>query len=176
MSTGGKLTMRKRYRLISAAAAVAASATIAVTGLTAASASPAVSGTEHFQLMSTSPTSNNLKLIAYGSVFTGSGVDHQGSGNVDKFVFRNGSFKIRHSNGKGPQSFNPRTCLLKIDQHGTYTIVAGSGTGKFKGIGGHGTYKLHIVGIGAKKNGKCSQTKPPVAFQQIIQASGPAHS
>jgi hypothetical protein len=167
--------MQKHHRLIAGAVAIAASATVAVTGLTAASASPAVSGTQHFQLMSTSATSSTSKIIAYGAAFTAAGVDHQGNGNVDKFVFKGGSFKVRHSNGKGPQSFNPKTCLLKIDQHGTYTIVAGSGTGKFKGIGGHGTYKLHIVGIGAKKNGKCSQKLPPVAFQQIIQASGPAH-
>jgi hypothetical protein len=167
--------MRKHHRLLAAAVAVAASATVAITGLTAASASPAVSGTQHFQIMSTSATSNTAKIIAYGAAFTAPGVDHVGSGNVDKFVFKGGSFKVRHSNGKGPQSFNPKTCLLKINQHGTYTIVPGSGTGKFKGISGHGTYQLRILGIGAKKKGKCSQTAPPVAFQQVIQASGPAH-
>ena|SRR5689334_10577173 len=167
--------MLKHHRLIACAVAIAASATVAVTGLTVASASPAASGTQHFQLMSTSATSSNAKIIAYGAAFTGSGVDHEGNGNVDKFVFKNGSFKVRHSNGKGPQTFNPKTCLLQINQKGTYTIVAGSGTGKFTGIHGHGTYHLQIVGIGAKKNGKCSQKLPPVAFQQIIRASGPAH-
>ena len=58
-----------------------------------------------------------------------------------------------------------------INQHGKYTV--GHGTGKFAGISGHGTYHLSITALGGKSGGKCSQSKPPVAFQLIIKASGP---
>jgi hypothetical protein len=168
--------MRMNYkRLVGAAGAVAAAATIAVTGITAASAaphaSPAVSGIEHFQLMTTSATSNTAPVIAYG-VFTGVAVDHMGN-KVDKFVFSNGTFKVRHMAAKHgtSQHFNSRTCLFTLSEHGTYKVL--SGTGKYAGITGHGTYRLSVLFIGAKSNGKCSQTKPPVAFQEQIKAVGP---
>ena len=165
--------MFKRHRLLAAAAAVAASATVALTGLSAASASPArpaASGTEHLQLMSTSATSSAAPIIGYG-VFTASGVDHMGN-KADTIKLPGGSFKINHSPGKGPQHFNPKTCLAQIAQHGTYTLSGG--TGKYKGISGHGTYHFTLLLLGKKVHGKCSQKAAPVAFQQIIQASGPA--
>jgi len=41
---------------------------------------------------------------------------------------------------------------------------------------GHGKYQLSILFIGARNSkGKCSESKPPVAFQQIIRAQGPVH-
>jgi hypothetical protein len=165
--------LRNYRRLFAAAATVAAAGTIAVTGITGASAaprtSPAVSGTEHFQLVTTSATASTGRVIAYG-VFTAPAVDHMGN-SVDRFVFRNGSFKVRHSPGKGPQSFNPKTCLMTISQHGTYKITGG--TGRYARISGHGNYHFTLLLIAARSKGKCSQSKPPVAFQQIIMASGP---
>jgi hypothetical protein len=86
-------------------------------------------------------------------------------------VFGNGTFKVRHSNGKGSQGSNPKTCLLSISEHGTYKIFGG--TGKFAGISGHGIYHLSILAIGARSKGKCSKTRAPAAFQQLIRASGP---
>jgi hypothetical protein len=164
--------MRKQHRLIGAAVALASAGALAVTGLTAASASPAASGTEHFQIMTTSATSTKASLIAHGLV-TAAGTDVEGN-NVDTFKFAGGSFKVRHSAGKGPQHFSPVTCLLTVTQHGTYTIFGG--TGKYAGIGGHGTYHLNILGVGARNaKGKCSMSAPPKAFQQVIDASGPAH-
>ena len=155
------------------AAIVAAATTAAVGGAGVAAASThsgGASGIQHFQGMSTSATASTFGVIAYG-VFTGAAVDHQVSNNVDLFVFSNGTFHVHHSNGTGPQTFNPKTCLLTIDQHGTYRLYGG--TGKFAGIRGHGTYRLSILAIGARSHGKCSQNKPPVAFQQLIKASGP---
>jgi hypothetical protein len=168
--------MPRYYKKLAAAASVIVTAgAVAVSGLAAASASPAVtpavSGTEHFQLMTTSPTSNRSTIIGRGSVFTAGGVDIAGN-TTDTVKFPGGTFKIRHSPGKGPQSFNPRTCLLTINQHGTYRL--GHGTGKFKGISGHGRYHLLILAIAARNaRGKCSQTKPPRVWQQVIQAQGP---
>ena len=63
----------------------------------AGASSTAVTGTEKFQIMTTSATSSTASVIAAG-VFTAGGVDHQGN-KVDTFVFSNGSFKVAH---KGP--------------------------------------------------------------------------
>jgi hypothetical protein len=92
--------------------------------------------------------------------------------NTDKFVFPKGTITVRHSNSKGPQSFNPRTCLLRVNQHGTYRILAG--TGAYTGITGHGRYRLIILAVSARgANGKCTQKKPPVAIELEIRARGP---
>jgi hypothetical protein len=163
-----------RTRAAGALGAVALSAaTVAMLGGGAALASPApaASGTEHLQLMSTSATSNKASIVVTG-VFTAGGVDVQGN-KSDTVKFGNGSFKIAHSNGTGTQKFNPTTCLMTIRLHGTYKIS--DGTGKYKGISGHGTYRLSILGVGARVHGKCSQKAPPTVFQQLINASGPVH-
>jgi hypothetical protein len=161
-----------------AVATMAGAAAAAVVGLASpAGASPVavrgpavVTGTEHFQMTTTSGTASASPLIAYG-VFTTPGVDHESGGATATFVFPGGTVKVRHSSGTGPQSFNPKTCLFQVTLHGTYTLTGG--TGKYKGISGHGTYTLAILGIGAKSKGACSQTLPPVAWQQQIKASGP---
>jgi hypothetical protein len=170
--------MRHVLRTRHAAAVVAAAATaLALTGA-AASAGAAVSGTaasgtEHFQLMSTSATATTAQVIAYG-VFTGAATDQMGN-KVDKFVFSNGTFKVRHVPAKHGtrQHFNPRTCLFTLSQHGTFKTL--SGTGKYAGITGHGTYQLSILFIAARSSGKCSQSLPPVAFQEQIKAVGRVH-
>jgi hypothetical protein len=123
--------------------------------------------------MTTSATSNRSSIIAHGAVFTAGGVDIQGN-KSDTVKFPGGTFRIRHSAGKGPQHFNPRTCLMQISQHGTYTL--GHGTGRFKGISGHGKYHFTILAVGARNaKGQCSQSKAPATFQQVINAQGPAH-
>jgi hypothetical protein len=158
-----------RKMITSALAAAAAAAAVSGAGLAAASTHTAVSGTEHFQLMTTSATSPDSSLIASG-VFTAPGVDHSGN-KVDTVDLPGGSFKIAHSNGTGTQHFDPKTCLLTVAQHGTYKLLGG--TGKYAGISGSGKYQFRILAIGARSGGKCTQAKPPVAFHQVINASGP---
>jgi hypothetical protein len=157
-------------RLLATAGAAAAAGAITLGGLTAASA--AVSGTEHFQFMTTSPTSSNASIIATGA-FTAGGVDHPGR-TTDTLVFPTGSFKVTHSKPTGTQTLNPKTCLLTASQTGTYTISGG--TGIYHGISGHGTYRAHLLAVAARNaQGKCSTTLAPAAWQQTIVASGPVH-
>ncbi len=104
-------------------------------------------------------------------MFTAGGVDHSGN-SAAKAVFPGGTFQIKHPAGKGPQTFSPKTCLFTLSQHGTYTLA--HGTGRFKDIKGHGKYQISVMELAARSGGKCSQTKPPAAFQLIIRASGPA--
>ncbi len=160
-------------KLLAAAGAAAVAGAIALAGVTAASAaSPAVSGTEHFQFMTTSPTASNASIIATGA-FTAGGVDHPGR-TTDTLVFPTGSFKVTHSKPTGTQTLNPKTCLLTASQTGTYTISGGTGT--YHGISGHGTYRAHLLAVAARNaQGKCSTTLAPAAWQQVITASGPVH-
>jgi hypothetical protein len=161
--------LRLNKRLLGAAGAVVAAASLAVMGITAASAgSSSVSGTENFQLMTTSATATTIPIIAYG-VFTAAGVNHTGN-LVDTVVFSNGSFKINHSKVAVKQKFNRKTCLLQVSGTGKVTLFGG--TGAYKGISGTPVATLRILAIATRSAGKCSTTKPPVAFQQLIKASG----
>jgi hypothetical protein len=144
-----------------------------------ASASPAVarpaavSGTEHFQIMTTSPTAIKVNVILYGA-FTAVGTDTESNGNgptsTDLFTTPGGSFKVTHTNPNGG-TFNPRTCMFTFNAKGTYKLSGG--TGKYKGITGKGTYTASVIGIGPKlKSGACNQNANPVALQQVIDATG----
>jgi hypothetical protein len=161
-----------RKSIASVITAAAAAAVVGGTGLAMASTHTAVSGTENFQMMTTSGTSSTASVIASG-VFTAPGVDHEHrSTNTATFVFSNGTVSVKHSSGTGQQSFNPKTCLLTVNLHGTYKITGG--TGSYAGITGSGNYKLSILGIAARSGGKCTQSQPPLAWHQVINASGTA--
>ncbi len=156
-----------------AASALTAAAVLwlAVPAGASPAARPAVSGTEHFQLMTTSAASGTFSAIASG-VFTAGGVDHSGNGNVDTLVFPTGSFKLTHK-GTIKQKFNPKTCLLTETEHATITLSGG--TGAYAKIGGTGTAQLSVLAIAARSAGKCSMTKPPVSFQLIVTGSASVH-
>jgi hypothetical protein len=154
--------------LVTAGTVVAAALLLAVPAGAAPTGRPAVSGTENFQVMTTSATATTLPVIAYG-VFTAAGADHTGT-NVDTLVFPNGSFKINHSTVPTTQKFNTKTCLLQVSAHGPVTLFGG--TGAYKGIRGEPVATLSILAIAARSKGQCSMTAAPVAFQQIIRASG----
>jgi hypothetical protein len=150
--------------------AVSVTAVLGGASVAGASARTAVSGTEHFQLMTTSATSKTSSIIATG-VFTAGGTDTRTSSSTATETFPAGTFVITHSKGTGTQSFNPKTCLLTVNLKGTYKL--GSGTGAYANISGSGTYQLSILAVAAKSGGTCSRTLPPTSFQQVIRASGP---
>ncbi len=162
-----------------AVAAMTGAAAAAVTGLVmagpagaasvAASSPAAVSGTEHIQLMTTSGTATTMSVIFWGA-FTAAGVDHEGN-TVDTVVLPGGTVKVRHPGNGGPGTFNRKTCLFTASERDAYTFAGG--TGRYKGITGHGIATVSIVGIGAKVKGACSQTAPPLAWHQVITGAGP---
>jgi hypothetical protein len=166
------MAMRRLQRLMAAAGAVVAAGTLAVSGVAGASAAgparPAVSGIEHFQLISARGSTNNGPIIAWGA-FRAHGRDKVTGSHTDRFVLNGGSFTVRHTNGKGSQHFNPKTCVVVIRQTGRYRISHGSG--RFAGISGHGRYHLSVIILGIKKNGHC--TRKTAAQQTVIDASGP---
>ena len=163
------MDLRRNNRLLGAAVALVAAASLAVTGLTAASAhTSGVSGTEHFQSMAASATATPV-VIARG-VFTDYGVSHPGA-KVDTFVLQQGSFQLAHKVTSVIHHFNPVTCLDQVRLKGTYTV--GHGTGKYAGISGSGTLVFSSLAIGPRVSGKCSMAAPPVALQVILKESGP---
>ena len=111
--------MRKnhlRTRLLAAAGSMLAAGALALSGIVAAAAAPSgssASGIERFQIMSTSANAIRDTVIAHG-VFTAGGVDITTSPTTDTFKFPNGTIKVRHSPGTGPQSFNRHTCLFTV--------------------------------------------------------------
>lgn len=162
---------KKIFSLVSAAAAATAALCLALPA-DASVHSPAVSGTEHFQFMSTSVTARTGSVIAYGPV-TAAGTAPIGPQRVGTAVFPEGTITISHHQGKSSVHVNPRTCLVTIAGTGTYKILRGSGA--YAGITGHGTYRLSLVQIAARVSGTCSQTAPPAASQELLQLSGPVH-
>jgi len=163
------MDLRLNNKLLGAAGALVAAASLSVTGLTAASAhTSAVPGTEHFQVMIASATATPV-VIARG-VFTDYGVAHPGA-RVDTWVLHQGSFRLAHKVTRVIHHHNPVTCLDQLRQTGTYRVA--DGTGKYTGISGTGTFVFSVLFIEPRVSGKCSTTKPPVALQLIIKASGP---
>jgi len=167
--------MRKNRRSLLAAVAVTSIAVIgAVTGGSAASASPgsprAVSGTEYVQVMSTSTAGGPASVIARG-VFTAAGEAHIGAGRVGTFAFPGGTITLSHRSGRQAPQVDPRTCLTVISQSGTYQITGG--TGRYAGISGYGTYQLSLEFIFARSQGQCASGRPPVAQQQLLRLTGP---
>jgi hypothetical protein len=162
-----------RRTLVAVITTVSAAAMISGASLAAASASPAHPRIEHFQIMSTSATSNTSSIIATGA-FTAGGVNVGGNANngTATAVFPGGTVKIRHHTVHSRATFNGRTCLFRLVGRGTYKLLGG--TGKYAGISGSGRFAVRILAVFARNSkGKCSQTAPPAAFQQVINAHGP---
>ena len=170
----------RRRAVVLAATGLAAGAAVTAlalpAGATQIAAGPAVSGTQHFQMMNTSTKQNitTNPLIAYG-VITAAGTDHENANGTDTFSFPGGSLGVKHTPAKGgtKQSFNTKTCLFTYSEKGTFKVTGG--TGKYKRASGSGTYTLSAIGIGPKlKSGACnpSQTASAAGQQQIVQITG----
>ena len=176
-----RLAGMRRARALTVTA-MGTAALAAVIGLAVpAGASPvaarpaAIGGTEHFQSVTASATATKQPVMAWGP-FAAGGVDHESNSNAntstDLFVFAGGSFKVTHTGKSMSQSGNAKTCFVEFIEKGTYKLSGGAG--KYKGISGHGTFTVTAIAIAARtKAGKCNENANPVAYQQIIDASGP---
>jgi hypothetical protein len=162
--TGGIM----RRILGAAAGALSLAAVIAGTSSTAASASTAGSRIEHYQFVSVSATSPRASAIAWGT-FTAGGTINLNTGLIR---FPRGTFRAIHHRTSGASQFNRRTCLLVSVEHGTYKLA--DGTGKYRHISGSGTYTSRVWAVFARNaKGRCSKSRPPRAFQNVINARGP---
>ncbi len=161
-----------RRALGAAAGTLAFAAVVAGSSITAASASTtnasAGSRTEHFQFVTTSASSPRASAIAWG-VFTAGGTININSGLIR---FPRGTFRAIHHRTSGVSELNRKTCLLVAVEHGTYRLA--DGTRRYRHISGRGTYTSRVRAV-LRRNakGRCSQSKLPRAFQQMINARGP---
>ena len=165
---------RTNRRLMAAAAVASAVIGVTVIGVTGANAAPGIArggpSTEYVQVMSTATTGGPASAIARGA-FTAAGEAHVGSGRTGTFVFPGGTITFSHHTGRQASQFDPRTCLNVISQSGTYQITGG--TGRYAGIGGHGTYQLSLEFVAARSHGQCTSGRPPAAEQELLRLSGP---
>lgn len=122
-------------------------------------------GTENFQAVTASVTPGPVPVIAQG-VFTAGGVISEGA--TTKVTFSGGGFEVLPT-VIIKEDLNPTTCLVTISEHGSMKIL--HGTGKFSKISGTGTLQEKILAIDARSNGKCTESKPPVAYEQMITAT-----
>ena len=155
------MTMKRVTVLL--AAGVAA---LAVTGATAAAASSASSGTEHWIVESTNPVSATATLIARGPLTIG-GTINLVTGHVK---LPGGTLTLSHHQVRGEQGESPRTCLATVISSGTYKVTGG--TGRYRHVTGHGSYRLVAYAIVKKVNGKCSKSVP-YAQTELLTATGP---
>jgi hypothetical protein len=156
-------------RLIAVGAVVAAAGGVCAGVANAASASPAASGTEHFNLMTTLPNSSKYVMIASG-VFTAGGVDTQGS-STDVAKFANGSFKIHHGGALHiiKEQVNQKTCLAVFEGKTPFTL--GNGTGAYKKLSGSGTATISELAIFPRSHGQCNSNANPLTNEQTITAT-----
>lgn len=169
-----------RYPKIQQLAALAGALTLAwaaaimlvgVAGPASAStrpASPAVSGTEHFYLMTTQPSTSRYTIIATG-VFTVGGTDRSGS-KADLIRLPGGTFKIQHG---GPfhivkQQLNQKTCLGRLEATARFTV--GNGTGAYRRISGSGKAVISSMFIARRSKGACNPNLNPLVLEQTITA------
>jgi hypothetical protein len=163
-----------RNKPYAALSALAAAGVLAICGPAAASAAapaarPGFSGTEHFEILGTSPSSPRASMIATGA-FTAGGV-HVGVNN-GKAVFPGGTFKMKVHVGHSKRSFSRKTCLFRVSERGTYKISGG--TGKYAGITGSGKFAGSVLAVFARDSrGKCAMNSRPAAWQFAATLHGP---
>jgi hypothetical protein len=167
--TGNNTEETDVRKIIPTAATLAAAAVIASAATATTSAK-----TEHFSLIN-SQTSGSAPLhysaIATGAFTAGGTAILDSKAGTGTLRFQGGTIKLKTKHTPTKTTGNPRTCLEKDAQSGTYTIA--SGTGVYKGISGSGKSTAEATFVGATVNGKCSNNTQADAIQIIVTASGP---
>jgi hypothetical protein len=160
-------------------AGVLAAAALAVTLAACSSGSSHASGTETYTATTSSmqaiASQNGKAPVTAHGAFTDKGTITLGSGTTSVLVFPDGKIHVSHGTQTPRQSVNTSTChaLVKFSAI-PYTITGG--TGKFKGISGHGTANITIdATLPHASNGKCD-TSPkavPTGAHEVFVATGP---
>ncbi len=127
-----------------------------------------ISGTEHFQIVSTSVSGARSRVAAYG-LFNASGVDHAITRHIDVFRFGNGSFRVTHKATRSRQHFSKVTCSGTFSERGVYRLSHGHG--RYAGIRGHGHYVLRGLFVARHTVHGCGHK--PIAVQTVVHAHGP---
>jgi hypothetical protein len=116
---------------------------------------------------------NQRDVVVGHGLFAAGGKDEQHSGK-DVLILNGGKLTLTHPEKSAHfhAKVNPHTCFVTFRITGDYTL--GHGTGKYKGVTGHGTYTVFAQGIGKRlAGGACNETANPKVEASYIKASGP---
>jgi len=145
-------------------------------GVLAAPATANTVATQRFTLILVGPTSGTV--IATGPI-TGIGTSTETEGqsaDTFTFTFSQGVVNVDLI-GTFELNFNPRACIAKPTESGTFTITGGSGT--YKGVTGGGTFSGRGTFVGARDaQGQCpgpDSGTPPAFSIFILRAVGTAN-
>lgn len=141
-------------------------ASVVAVGAVAVVWAGSATGTTGSQRFSISATDNGGTVWASGPI-SGSGRDKPLSENLDKFIFPAGSVLVSHHATSQNQTFDPRSCLSRFTESGTYQLS--SGTGAYRGVTGSGTYTAKGTARGVRTATGCSATPRSRYF---VSASG----
>ena len=148
----------------------AGSGSATVTRPTSTAAVATASNIEHFRIVGINQKEG---VVAHG-VFTGAGRAEQ-HGQTDTLHLGGGAIEVKHPDSQSHFRFhlNPTTCYVTIFGRGKYQIM--SGTGRFEGVTGHGTYRFHGQGVlNRTDTGDCQKRGEPRYQVSTIRAHGPA--
>lgn len=124
---------------------------------------------ERWVVISNSITNAQAPIIFQG-VFTagGTGINGQYS---NKIVLPGGTFILDHRQVSAKNHLDPRSCLDSLTGSGPYTL--GDGTGRYKGIKGHGDLTLNVRYVLSRTSRGCDQHAKPLAYIEIDSGAGP---
>ena len=128
-----------------------------------ASAATGATGSQRFTI---SGSNSGGHVYASGPI-SGSGRDVVLGQNADKFIFPAGSVLVSHHATSQSDNFDPRSCMDRFTESGTYSLS--SGTGTYKGVTGSGTYTAKGVARGTRTASGCSMNPKS---RYLVNASG----
>jgi hypothetical protein len=166
--------MQIRARVLAPLAILGVVPAILVGG-SAVAGGKSVGGVVHVYEVDPSLTSPVGNIILTGAI-ADHGKDHEGvagNGRFNKLVLTKGTFEVNVSklNSGGP--LNPTTCTFAGTVTGPVPVVAGSGTGAYRGLRGTTTATVTTAGVLSRlASGKCNRKAAPVAGFAWVKASG----
>jgi hypothetical protein len=120
--------------------------------------------TEYFHVASTDVAGPGAIIIT--GVVNAGGTEHPGRA-IDGATFAGGGFRIDHSAGHPTVAFDPKTCVVTIDQTGPFSVI--DGTGRFSALAGSGKYVFHAIYTTARNASGC--TKVVTAYLETIDGA-----
>jgi hypothetical protein len=167
--------------LIKPVAVVAAGAGVVLLTAACSTSADPKSGTQSFTLTTRSVTANPVYHAVAKGVFSATGTVQATSAAPNaplKAKFPGGTFMIdKRTSGKESGSVNPATCAAVYRSTGAKYKLSG-GTGRYKGITGHGTVSVTLTATLPKLHtGKCDESMHaapvPGTALAVAHASGP---
>jgi hypothetical protein len=166
--------MRIRARHL-APLAILGAASAVLAGGPAAAAVKRAGGIIHVYEVDSSLTSTTGNIILTGAIID-HGKDHEGvagKGTINRIALSKGTFEVNTSKLHSNPRLDPKTCTFAGSSTAPVPIVAGSGTGAYRGLRGTTTTTVTTAGVLAKlTSGTCDGKAAPIAGFAWVTASG----